>query len=96
MRLKVHIDLKVISRRGEAIRFGENGSIQHTVQDGNTGVTETYLNLTVKPSPNKVDQVLKNYSNLMVIQEGATVEWRANPHGPDPAPGKTIWTDTNS
>jgi uncharacterized protein len=93
--LKVHIDLKVSDDVAKRYGLAKTDLFNLYIQDGNTGVTETYLNLTVKPSPNKVDQVLENYSNLMVIQDGVTVSGVPTAH-PDPAPGKTIWTDTNS
>jgi phage tail sheath protein FI len=65
------------------------------VQDSNTGVVETYLNLTVKDSPNKVDLVLKNNSNLLAFQDSATMPSGVpTAHKVAPKDGSTIWTDT--
>jgi hypothetical protein len=81
-----------------ATRFGlTTGDLFNmAVQDSKTGVVETYLNLTVKDSPNRFDQVLKNNSNLVLFQSGATMPTAVpTPHGP-PTPPATIWTDPAS
>jgi Bacteriophage tail sheath protein len=94
--LKVHIDLKVSG--DVATRYGLTASdlFNLYVQDSNTGVVETYLNLTVKNSPNRVDQVLANNSNLVVIQDGVGLPASVPTAHPDPGTGKTIWTDPAS
>jgi uncharacterized protein len=94
--LKVRIDAKVSS--DVATRFGlTTGDLFNlSVQDSNTGVVESYLNLTVKDSPNRVDQVLTNNSNLVVFQSGATLGTAVPTAHADPTPPATIWTDPAS
>jgi phage tail sheath protein FI len=78
-----------------ATSFGLNSSdlFNLTVRDFNTGVTETFRNLTVKDSPRRIDRVLALESTL-VRSTGAltSVPTKNN----DPAPGKTVWTDPNA
>src|SRR5215469_7049534 len=68
--LQVRIDSKVSP--DVAARFGlaTTDLFNLSVQDSKTGVVEVYLNLTVKNSPNRVDQVLSNNSNLVILQDG--------------------------
>src|SRR5713101_4755463 len=61
-----------------------------TVRDFNTGVTESYRNLTVKDSPRRIDNVLKGESTLVQSAGALTSVPTANAA---PAAGKTIWTD---
>src|SRR5262249_38517534 len=66
------------------------------VQDSGTGAVERYLNLTVKDSPSRVDQVLENSSSRIVFQDGASLPTTVpTAHKAVPATGKTIWTDTD-
>src|SRR5205814_2004372 len=78
-----------------ATSFGLNPSdlFNLTVRDFNTGVTESFRNLTVKDSPRRIDRVLELESTL-VRSAGAltSVPTKNN----DPAPGKTVWTDPNA
>jgi Bacteriophage tail sheath protein len=64
-----------------------------TVRDFNTGVTETFRNLTVKDSPNRIDRVLDLQSTLVQSTGALTSVPTANAA---PAAGKTIWTDPNA
>jgi phage tail sheath protein FI len=64
-----------------------------TVRDFNTGVTETFRNLTVKDSPNRIDRVLELQSTLVRSTGALTSVPTANAA---PAAGKTIWTDPNA
>jgi Bacteriophage tail sheath protein len=77
-----------------ATRFGlTTGDLFNlAVQDSKTGVVESYLNLTVKDSPNRFDQVLMNNSNLIVFQSGATMPTAIPTKHSDPTPPDTIWT----
>ena len=64
-----------------------------TVRDNATGVTETFLNVTVKESPRRVDRVLKNQSSLVRFETGGTLPNSVPTKHGDPAAGKTIWED---
>src|SRR5260370_4930567 len=61
-----------------------------TVRDFNTGVTESYRNLTVKDSPRRIDNVLKGESTLVQSAGALTSVPTANAA---PDSGQTIWTD---
>jgi len=94
--LKVRIDSKVSP--DVAARFGlaVGDLFNLSVQDSKTGVVEVYLNLTVKNSPNRVDQVLSNNSNLVILQDGAALPAGVPAPNADPVPPLTIWTDPHS
>jgi phage tail sheath protein FI len=94
--LKVRIDSKVSA--DVATRFGlTTGDLFNlSVQDSKTGVVEVYLNLTVKDSPNRVDQVLKNNSSLVILQDSVALPAAVPTPNADPTPPATIWTDPAS
>jgi phage tail sheath protein FI len=61
------------------------------VQDRATGAVEQYRNLTVKPSSQRVDQILRAQSALVRVSGALPA---AVPDAtPGPAPGKTIYQD---
>jgi Bacteriophage tail sheath protein len=64
-----------------------------TVRDFDSGVTETFRNLTVKDSPNRIDNVLALQSSL--VRSTGALTSVPTPH-PAPAAGKTIWTDASA
>lgn len=61
-----------------------------TVRDFNTGVTESFRNLTVKDSPRRIDHVLEMESTLVRSAGLLTGVPTANAA---PAVGQTIWSD---
>ena len=63
------------------------------VLDTGTGVTETFLNVTVKDSPRQIDRVLENASNLVRVFGDLPSDVPAA-HD-DPAPGKDPWADND-
>ncbi|OGB24071.1 MAG: phage tail protein [Burkholderiales bacterium RIFCSPLOWO2_02_FULL_57_36] len=65
-----------------------------TVRDTATGITETFLNLTVKESPRRADRVLASESSLLHVASSATMPGTTLPpkHG-DVTPGKDIWKE---
>jgi uncharacterized protein len=66
-----------------------------SIYDGITGKVETFLNLTVKDSPRRVDRVLAANSSLARVTGSLPLTVPTNQ--PDPETGKTIWTsDTAS
>jgi len=94
--LKVRIDSNVSSDVANRFGLATTDLFNLLVQDSKTGIVETYLNLTVKDSPNRFDQVLKNNSNLVLFQSGAAMPAAVpTPHAP-PTPPATIWTDPAS
>ena len=66
-----------------------------SVRDFNTGVTETYRNLTVKESPRRIELILPIESTLVKIAQGAALTTIPTANNA-PAAGKTIWTDSGA
>ncbi len=64
-----------------------------TLRDTGTGATETYLNVTVKESPRRVDRVLKDASSLMRFPDSEVLPNSVPAAHPDPKPGEKIWED---
>jgi phage tail sheath protein FI len=63
-----------------------------TVRDGNTGVIETFLNLTTKESARRADRVLAAESALVRVIQSLPSDTAPSAH-PDPLPGeKDVWT----
>lgn len=65
-----------------------------TIYDGSSGATESFVNLTVKDSPRRVDRVLAN-SALVRVASGFTLADVPDANAA-PAAGKTVWTDDNA
>lgn len=91
--LRVRVDDKVSAE--VAARYGlvQADLFNLTVRAGN-GALETFLNVTVKESPRRIDRVLLNESTLLRVASTSTMPGANVPpkHG-DPGAGKTIWTD---
>ena len=56
--LRVRVDYDVL---------GKEDSFNLTIRDMSTGVTEVFRNVTVKPGPRQIDNVLSNESNLVRV-----------------------------
>jgi Bacteriophage tail sheath protein len=68
-----------------------------TVRDMDSGMQETFLNLTVKESPRRADRVLKASSALVRVASSLVLPASAVPAPHAPAPvGKTVWEDNVS
>jgi phage tail sheath protein FI len=93
--LRVRIDDKVSADIAARYGLAASDLFNLTVRDGGSGAIETFLNVTVKESPRRVDRVLTNESALLRVAStlpGTNVP----PKSGDPAAGKTIWTDDNA
>jgi len=67
------------------------------VRDTRSGTTETFVNLTVKESPRRVDRVLAAGSQLLRVAPSMTLPGTTVPAAhAAPAADKTIWTDDNA
>ena len=67
-----------------------------TVLDTDTGVTEQYLNVSVKSGPRQIDNVLQNQSKLIQISGVLdTVNGVRPAESPDPQPGEQAFGDNN-
>ena len=62
-----------------------------TVRDTVSGVQETFLNLTVKESPRRVDRVLKASSSLVRVSSTLALPATEVPKPLDPDPTKNQW-----
>lgn len=94
--LRVRIDNKVSSDVATSYGLTTADLFNLTAYDGTTGTTETFLNLTVKESPRRVDRVLANGSSLLRCATAMPATNLPPPAASDtPAAGKTIWTDDN-
>jgi len=91
--LRVRVDDKVSA--DVAARYGlvPADLFNLTVRSG-SGALETFLNLTVKEGPRRIDRVLLNESALLRVASTTTLPGTTVPpkHG-DPGAGKTIWND---
>jgi phage tail sheath protein FI len=84
----------------EAYSLAKGDFFNLAIHDDGTGVTETFLNVTLKESPRRLDRVLENESNLVRVWEGQRGDnWEKvsfpTAH-PDPAAGKRLWDDDPS
>ena len=91
--IRVRVDYQVSSEI--ATRYGLTTAdlFNLTIKDTASGAIETFLNLTVKESPRRVDRVLASGSSLLNVGSSLTLPATAIPpkHG-DPTPGDDIWS----
>jgi uncharacterized protein len=94
--LRVRIDDKVSA--DIATRYGllPTDLFNLTVRHSGTGAMETFLNVTVKESPRRVDRVLANESAMLRVATAMPGTLVPPKHDDTPADGKTIWTDDNT
>jgi phage tail sheath protein FI len=95
--LRLRIDYDVPSEVPESYKtYGltKDDLFNVTVRDCMTGMTEVFRNATVKPSPRKIDEVLKNESNLVRVQ-GEVVQTRPANSNDGTAVGQKVWEDNN-
>ena len=94
--LRARIDTEVSEE--VAIRYGlvKADLFNLTVRDMATEVTETFLNVTIKDSPRRVDRVLEGESVLTRFSGGEPADSDMPTAHADPAADKTIWEDDNA
>lgn len=101
--LRARIDHDVSVEKAADFGLQETDLFNLTIRDTKTGETEKFRNLTILESPQQIDKVLKNRSNLMNVKKSAfppelpfsNSTNRPDHHG-DPAPDKSIWEDDNA
>jgi uncharacterized protein len=91
--LRAVVDHNVSSEVATSFGLGPADLFNLAIRDIGTGVTEVFRNLTVKDSPNRIDNILNNQSSLVRSTGALTSVPTANS---PPASGKTIWTDPNA
>jgi phage tail sheath protein FI len=86
-----HIDEKKI-REQLAQQYGvkQERLFNLTVHDRTTGATETFPNVTVVEGPRRLDKVLKNESEMIVVQSSLPAQFHPFAH---PTPQKADWWD---
>lgn len=92
-RLRARVDRDVPSDLPWLDAFGLTDAdlFNLTVRDGGTGIIETFLNLTVAESPNRVDRVLGRRSAL--VRAADPLPGSIPTAHDDPDPGDDIWDD---
>lgn len=91
--LRIRIDDKVSAEIATRYGLAAADLFNLTVRDSVSGAMETFLNVSVKESPRRVDRVLANESALLRVattMPGTTVPPK---HDDTPGAGKTIWSD---
>ncbi len=97
--LRARVDHNVASDLPWITAFGrtEGDLFNLTVRDGSTGAVETFLNVTVRDSPRRVNKVLENQSGLVRVDGDLADDGiRPTNHAADPPEGKTVWDDNAS
>lgn len=90
--LRVRIDDDVSEEVATRYGLAKTDLYNLTVRDSATGAMETFLNVSSKESPRRIDRVLANESALLRATTTLPSDNRPAKHG-DPAADKTIWTD---
>ena len=97
--LRVRVDHKVSEDVAAGWGLDKTDLFNLTVRRGPdaSAVVETFVNVTVKESPRRVDRVLLNESALLRADESEALPAAVPPkHADEPGDGKTIWTDDNA
>ena len=91
--LRVRVDDKVSAEIATRYGLVAGDLFNLTVRDSVSGAMETFLNVTVKESPRRIDRVLANESALLRVATAMPGSLVPPKHADTPAAGKTIWTD---
>jgi phage tail sheath protein FI len=91
--LRARIDDKVSAEVADQYKLPPADLFNLRVRDMGSGITETFLNVTVVESPRRVDRVVKEQSALVRVPNLPATGPQANA---DPAAGKSIWDDDNA
>ena len=90
--LRARIDYDVSDDKAADFGLAATDLFNLTIRDTKTGETEQFRNVTIEDSPQRVDKVLENRSNLMRVKD---LIFPSNEHT-DPALGESIWEDDNA
>ncbi|MDW2982785.1 MAG: phage tail sheath subtilisin-like domain-containing protein [Rhodanobacter sp.] len=95
--LRVRIDSNVSADVAAGFGLVVGDLFNLTVRDMASGTQESFLNLSVKESPRRVDRVLKAGSSLLRVASSLTLPATAVPAAHlDPDAGKTVWEQDKS
>lgn len=96
-KLRARIDANVSADVAARYGLASSDLFNLTVRDINSGVQESFLNLTVKESPRRVDRVLKAGSSLVRVAASLVLPATTVPTAhQDPDAGKTVWEQDKS
>ncbi|MGB3461146.1 phage tail sheath family protein [Rhodanobacter lindaniclasticus] len=95
--LRVRIDSNASADVAAGFGLAVGDLFNLTVRDMASGAQESFLNLSVKESPRRVDRVLKAGSSLLRVASSLTLPATAVPAAHlDPDAGKTVWEQDKS
>ena len=92
--LRVRIDYNVSADVAAKYGLASADLFNLTIKNTATGATETFLNLSVKESPRRVDRVLQGESSLIAVASSVTLPGTDLPPKHDaPTAGQDIWKE---
>jgi len=94
--LRARIDYDVSEDKAADFGLEETDLFNLTIRDTKTGETEQFRNVTIEDSPQRVDKVLENRSNLMQVKDLDFPPSSVPSEHSDPASGKSIWEDDDA
>lgn len=94
--LRVRIDYDVSEDKASDFGLLKADLFNLTIRDTKTGETEQFRNVTIEDSPQRVDKVLENRSNLMRVKDPDFPPSSVPSEHSDPASGNSIWEDDNA
>ena len=89
--LRARIDYDVSEEKALEFGLAKTDLFNLTIRDTKTGETEQFRNVTIKDSPQRVDKILENRSNLMRVKDLDFPPSSVPSEHIDPASGKSIW-----
>jgi phage tail sheath protein FI len=90
--LRVRVDDRVSGDVAARYGLAATDLFNLTIKDTVSGTTETFLNLTVKESPRRVDRVLASESMLLEVGSTTLPGTVVPPKHGDPAAGDDLWS----
>lgn len=91
--LRARVDHDVSEEVAQRYGLAKADLFNLILRDTRTQTTETFLNLSTKESPRRVDRVLKSESALARVRDGFTLTDDVPAAHGAPAAGKTVWED---
>ena len=92
--LRIRVDHDVSADVAKRFGLKDTELFNLKVREKEGGATETFLNVTVKDSPRRIDRVLATESDLLRVPPEATLPTDVPKKHGDPQPGEDIWQGT--
>ena len=90
-KLRARIDQKVPAEVANRYGLQSNEMFNLTVRDTNTGVTESFLNVSVKDSARRVDRVLEDSSSLVRVNGTLAADASVPTAHDEPQSNQDVW-----